>query len=66
MLRAYEFEPEARFEGFAEDGKAALEASPDYFLWWYSAKSILLVAAVAGLAFYVGKSTTNRRRRSRR
>lgn len=55
----YHFEPESRLEGyqdFTTDGKAAIAASPDYFLWWYSAKSILLVGAVAALAYYVGKS----------
>lgn len=45
-----------QFYGFTEDGQAALAASPGYFLWWYSAKSILLVAAVAALAYHVGKS----------
>lgn len=55
----YQFEPESRLEGyqgFTADGKAAIAASPDYFLWWYSAKSIALVVAIAGMAYYIGRN----------
>ncbi len=59
-----------RYEGFTEDGKAAIAASPDYFLWWYSVKSIALVGVAVALAYYVGKSRSRplgqyRRRRRR-
>lgn len=40
---------------FSSDAKAAIAANPDYFVWWYTAKSLGLVAAVAALAYYVGK-----------
>jgi len=53
--------PDPRFRSpvalgtFAEDGAAAMAASPNYFLAWYSAKSILLVGVIAAFAYYVGK-----------
>jgi hypothetical protein len=40
---------------WSDDAKAAMLATPDYFLWWYTAKSLALVAAVAAVAYYVGK-----------
>lgn len=40
---------------FSSDAKEAIAANPDYFIWWYTAKSLSLVAAVAALAYYVGK-----------
>jgi len=43
--------------GFREDGQAALAASPDYFLWWYTAKSVALCVAVAALAFALGRAS---------
>lgn len=41
---------------FKADARLAITANPDYFVWWYSAKSILLVVAVAALAFQFGRS----------
>ena len=40
--------------GFTEDAKAAMAASPDYFVWWYTAKSMALVAALGTIAYLVG------------
>jgi len=34
--------------------------NPDYFLWWYSAKSIGLVVALAYIAFSLGQRTRNK------
>ncbi len=42
--------------GFTEDGKAAIAASPNYFLAWYSAKSIMLVGAIGFCCYLLGKS----------
>ncbi len=42
--------------GFTEDGTAAIAASPNYFLAWYSVKSILLVGVAAALAYQLGKA----------
>ena len=41
---------------FQTDAKAALEASPDYFLWWYTAKSVGLVAVLALGAYFLGRA----------
>lgn len=46
---------------FTENAKAAIAASPDYFVWWYSVKSILLVGAFGAFMYQLGK---NRRTRS--
>lgn len=31
--------------------------NPNYFMWWYTAKSMALVAAVAALAFTIGRNS---------
>ena len=46
--------------GFTDDGEAAIAASPGYFLAWYSAKSILLVAVTAALAYQLGRTKKRR------
>lgn len=45
-----------RFEGFADDARAAVVANPDYFVWWYTAKSVGLCVALAALAYQYGRS----------
>lgn len=45
---------------FADDGKKAIAASPDYFLKWYTIKSIGLGVVAAGLAFMIGRATVKR------
>lgn len=42
--------------GFSDDAQQAMQAAPRYFVWWYSAKSIGLCAAVAALAFMIGRA----------
>ena len=49
-----------QIQGFQEDGKAAIAASPGYFLAWYSAKSIALVGAVAWVAYLLGTKSCRR------
>lgn len=39
-----------------DDGKAALQASPDYFLKWYTAKSVGLVILACWLSYKLGQS----------
>ena len=46
--------------GFSDDGRKALQASPDYFLWWYTVKSVGLGVVAAGLAFMIGRATVKR------
>lgn len=55
-MSRYRFEPESRLEGWSEDAQTAMTASPNYFVWWYSVKSIALVGVACALAYYVGKS----------
>lgn len=43
-------------QGFTDDAKAALAASPGYFLGWYTAKSIGLVLVSMWLAYQLGKA----------
>jgi hypothetical protein len=46
--------------GFSDDAKRAITSNPDYFVWWYTTKSLALCAAVAALAYYVGKDRGKR------
>lgn len=41
---------------FKADARLAITANPDYFVWWYSAKSILLVVAIGLLAYQAGRA----------
>jgi len=36
--------------------KIAIEANPDYFVWWYTVKSVGLCVAVAYAAYLYGRS----------
>ena len=42
---------------FSDDARHAMQTSPDYFVWWYTAKSIGLGVVAAALAFMIGRST---------
>lgn len=46
---------------FSSDAKTAMQAAPDYFVWWYTVKSIGLCAVAAGLAFMIGRATAHKR-----
>lgn len=46
----------ARYQGWREDAVAALQANPNYWLGWYSVKSIALVLVFGALCYQVGKS----------
>jgi hypothetical protein len=37
--------------------KAAMLREPDYFVWWYTVKSVALVAAIGAAAYYAGKAS---------
>ncbi len=47
-----------RLGSWSGDAKRAMTQNPDYFVWWYTAKSVGLAAALAGLAYLYGKSVT--------
>ena len=43
-------------QGFADDARAAITSSPDYFVRWYTWKSIALGVAVTALGFMIGRA----------
>lgn len=46
----------AQIHGFEENAQHAIQTSPKYFLWWYSAKSIGLGVAVGIIGFLIGRA----------
>lgn len=46
--------------GFADDARKAIVENPDYFVRWYTAKSIGLCVAVAALTFMLGRASCKR------
>lgn len=47
--------------GFSDDARLAIQASPDYFVKWYTIKSIGLGVVAAALAFMIGRATVKGR-----
>jgi len=45
---------------FSSDARTAMTAAPDYFVWWYTVKSVGLCIVAAGLAFMVGRASVKR------
>ena len=43
--------PDHSVNGWSEDAKKAITENPNYFVWWYTAKSLALVGAI-GLSIY--------------
>jgi len=44
------------YAGWTDDAKKAMVDNPDYFVWWYTTKSLALVAAAVTAAYYIGKN----------
>lgn len=42
---------------FSSDARTAITQAPDYFVWWYTAKSIGLGIAVGVIGFLIGRAT---------
>lgn len=42
---------------FSSDARDAIQKAPDYFVWWYTVKSIGLGVAVGALAFMIGRAS---------
>jgi len=38
------------------NARRAMESNPDYFVWWYTVKSVGLAVAVATAAYYAGRA----------
>ncbi len=47
----------AQLGSFSSDARKAMEAAPDYFVWWYTVKSVGLGVVAAALAFMIGRAT---------
>lgn len=47
---------------FSDDARIALKASPDYFVKWYTIKSVGFGVVAAGLAFMLGRASVGNRR----
>jgi ElaB/YqjD/DUF883 family membrane-anchored ribosome-binding protein len=45
---------------FSADARQAIAASPDYFVRWYTLKSIGLGVAVGVIGFLIGRATVKR------
>ncbi len=45
---------------FSADARVAITKAPDYFVWWYTAKSIGLGVAVGLIGFLIGRATAKR------
>ena len=45
----------AALASWSASAEQAVSESPRYFMWWYTAKSLAIVAAVGVAAYYVGK-----------
>lgn len=45
---------------FADDARKAIAASPDYFVKWYTLKSVGLGVAVGIIGFLIGRATVKR------
>ena len=45
---------------FSADARVAITQAPDYFVWWYTAKSIGLGVAVGLIGFLIGRATAKR------
>lgn len=41
--------------GFSEDAKKAIVENPDYFVWWYTVKSVGLGVVAAYAAYLLGR-----------
>ena len=44
-----------QLNGFLDDAEVAVVSTPKYFAFWYTAKSLALVAVIAAFAYHLGK-----------
>jgi hypothetical protein len=48
--------------GFSNDAKKAITENPDYFVWWYTVKSVGLGVVAAYAAYLLGREHGRRSR----
>ena len=53
--------PIAPLAGFSEDAKKAITENPDYFVWWYTVKSVGLGVVAAYAAYLLGREHGRRK-----
>ena len=46
--------------GWTDNAKRAMGETPDYFVWWYTVKSVGLGVVAAVAAYYIGKDVARR------
>ena len=54
--------PQNQLAGWHDDARRAIVENPDYFVWWYTLKSVGLAAVAALAAYYIGKDVSRRTR----
>lgn len=52
--------PPPPLAGWSDDAKKAIVENPDYFVWWYTVKSVGLGVVAAYAAYLLGKSRRKR------
>ena len=45
-----------KLDGWGDDARTAITTNPDYFVWWYTAKSIGLAVLFAAFAYHLGRA----------
>lgn len=43
-----------QLSGWSDDARKAIVENPDYFVWWYTVKSVGLALTFAALCYVVG------------
>lgn len=46
---------------FTDEARRAMVTAPNYFVWWYTVKSIGLGVMASGLAFMLGRASVNKK-----
>lgn len=52
---------QSRLGDFSTDARIAIQQAPDYFVRWYTLKSIGLGIAVGVIGFLIGRATAGRK-----
>ena len=55
-IQAIERRMTAATSSFTSNARQAMKRNPDYFVWWYTVKSVGLAVAVGFAAYYAGKT----------
>ncbi len=54
-----------RLAGWTADARKAIRENPDYFVWWYTVKSVGLGIVGAVATYYIGKDIARKQRNRR-